>query len=87
MGVVILALVAFAARRSPRAWLLVQLFTTIVLLCGVASLFTTDGGSPDVRPFIVVTAALQAFSVTALNQRASRIWHRVDPEGWRTVFQ
>ncbi len=85
IGLVVAALVAFANRRSARAWLLLQLFTAIVLVCGVVSLMA-DGAGTRARAFIAVTALLQGASLVALNQRASRVWHGVDPEGWRTTL-
>ncbi|MPY93936.1 MAG: hypothetical protein GEV08_12990 [Acidimicrobiia bacterium] len=35
---------------------------------------------------VLVTVALQLVALVALGRRDSRHWHRVDPQGWRTLF-
>jgi hypothetical protein len=36
--------------------------------------------------FVGVTVLCQAVAVVALNRRSSRVWHGVDPTGWRTIL-
>ena len=88
-------LVVVAGLRSARAWLLLQLFTVILLVCCIVALATDPGGpggGPGARAgdestaFVLATVIAQGVSLLALNRRPARLWHQVDPQGWRGLF-
>lgn len=78
--------------RSPRAWLLLQLLSTLTVLLAGAAVWGAVTGSPRAAgeawlvAFMAGTAVLQVTSIVLLNQRRARRWCRVDPEGYRTFF-
>jgi hypothetical protein len=89
----VFALLALATlARSPRAWLLLQLLSSLAVLLAGAALWAalTESPHPPGETWLVASmagsAVVQTTSIVLLNQRRSRRWCRVDPEGYRTFF-
>ena len=92
-GVLMAALSMMTWARSPQAWLLLQLFSVIALVAGlgggwdiVTSWSTLSPADRWLMPLCVLTGTAQVVAVVLLNQRSSRRWCQVDPEGYRTFF-
>jgi hypothetical protein len=98
-GSVLILLSLATLTHSPRAWLLLQLFSMLgimVALLAVLSLFDGRGRPTGVGlwmrvghnervmlVFVSVSAFSQFGSILLLNRRNARRWCRVDPEGAR----
>jgi hypothetical protein len=87
-GVVVILLSLLTGRRSPRAWLLLQLSNALITIVTAGALITLLSAYRDTEDdwmalLCLLTGPLQFVAMVLLNQRDARRWCRVDPEGYR----
>jgi hypothetical protein len=87
-GVVVILLSLCTGRRSPRAWLLLQLSNMLITIVTTGALITLLSAYRDTEDDLMallclLTGPLQFVAMVLLNQRDARRWCRVDPEGYR----
>jgi hypothetical protein len=87
-GAVVILLSIATGRRSPRAWLLLQLSNALITIVTAGAFVTLLSSYRDTEDdwmalLCIVTGPLQLAAMILLNQRDARRWCRVDLEGYR----